>query len=104
MLETQILQGCMVCERVEHTMTHQKVGSVGTVFANSNMSLIKNLELCRCSACGFLRIFHRLNGNQGINYGQASQLLRLVMTILSMRMMVPFFSFLHGQRYINDIF
>jgi len=48
MLATLILQGCIGREPVEDTMTNQKVGSVGTVFANANMSLIKNLELCRC--------------------------------------------------------
>ena len=70
MLETLILQGCMVCEPVEHTMTNQKVGRVGTIFAN--MRLIKDLKLCRCFAWVFLRISRRLNGNQGINYAQVS--------------------------------
>ncbi|RKU33343.1 hypothetical protein C6499_01445 [Candidatus Poribacteria bacterium] len=32
-LETPILQGCVGRGPVEHTMTNQKVGSVGTVFA-----------------------------------------------------------------------
>ena len=53
MLETLILQGCIGREPVEHTMANQRVGSVGTVFAN--MSLIKNLELCRCFAWVFPR-------------------------------------------------
>lgn len=35
MLETSILQGCVGREPVEHTMTNQKVGRVGTVFANA---------------------------------------------------------------------
>ena len=37
MLETLILQGCIVRNPIEYTMTHQKIGSVGTVFANVSL-------------------------------------------------------------------
>ena len=36
--ETQILQGCIISQPVEHTVANQKTASVGTVFANYTMA------------------------------------------------------------------
>jgi len=35
MLETQILQGCIISEPVENAIPHQKIARVGTVFAHN---------------------------------------------------------------------